>query len=532
MADLQASVTATPISKLRPFWSHIVGAGRANEGLRADWQSHLKLAKLACGFRYVRFHGLYHDDMHVLSEINGRHVYNFQYVDALFDAILDIGVRPFVELGFCPSLIASEVGTVFWWKGNGSPPKNLDHWSDLVDATVRHWVTRYGIDEVRTWYFECWNEPNLRPFFTGTRAQYYSLYEATVKVIKNIDQDLRVGGPSTSNFVPDSRFDNELEDYEVQKKLKDMKDIDSLDWRPVWVEHFLRWCQSRSVPVDFVSCHPYPTDWALDTTGNMSKRVRELQATPRDLALLRKIVSESAYPQAEIHLTEWSSSPSSRDHAHDEVPAAVFIARTMLASLNLVDTIAYWTFTDVFEEEGCGLTPFHGGFGLINLQGIPKPVFHAFRILRNLGSEVLYRDDDHGIITRDPTSGLVQVVLLHYPDEVKTSPPPAYMDRQAAVDLTFVGRSIKKRLFLEGLSPKAPFRSEILVPGGRGDPATAWRALGSPATLSRAKTRELTQYAEKLETKYFNADENGNLVWQEAMKPWTLIRISQLRTAY
>ena len=259
-------------------------------------------------------------------------------------------------------------------------------------ATVDHWIKRYGLEEVRTWYFECWNEvsgvllsggerrlrnpqPNLHQFYTGSRSQYYALYECTVKAVKQLDAAFRVGGPATSNFVPDTRFDQDWEDYEVQKQLEkvnsaekfskaethrnlQVEDIDSLHWRPVWVEHFLQWCYSRQLPVDFVSCHPYPTDWALDTSGNMSKRVRGLQATPDDLAHVRRIVAQSPYPSAEIHLTEWSSSPSSRDHAHDEVPVAIYIVRTMLASLNLVDTIAYWTFTDVFEEEGCGVSPF------------------------------------------------------------------------------------------------------------------------------------------------------------------------------
>ncbi|GES63894.1 beta-xylosidase [Aspergillus terreus] len=212
---LQVSVDKPKIDTFEHFWSQVVGAGRANEGLRADWQAHLKLVHTTCGFKYVRFHGLYHDDMHVIHEIDGQHVYNFQYIDALFDAMLDMGVRPFVEFGFCPSLIATEVDTVFWWKGNGSPPKQLDQWSDLVRATVDHWIKRYGLEEVRTWYFECWNEPNLRQFFTGSRSQYYALYECTVKAVKQLDAALRVGGPATSNFVPDTRFDQDWEDYEV-----------------------------------------------------------------------------------------------------------------------------------------------------------------------------------------------------------------------------------------------------------------------------------------------------------------------------
>ena len=138
--------------------------------------------------------------------------------------------------------------------------------------------------------------------------------------------------------------------------------IDALNWQPVWISHFLDWCHQKKLPVDFVSTHPYPTDWALDGSGSLSKRVRELQATPNDLKRLREIVSKSPFPDAEIHITEWSSSPSPRDHMHDEVPMAIYILRTMLASLDSADTLAYWTFTDVFEEDGPGFQPFRKHF--------------------------------------------------------------------------------------------------------------------------------------------------------------------------
>lgn len=81
---LKASATAAGI-ELPHCWSVCVGAGRANEGLRANWLEHLKLAKDQCGFRYVRFHGLFHDDMFVCREEAGRLIYNFQYTDELFD---------------------------------------------------------------------------------------------------------------------------------------------------------------------------------------------------------------------------------------------------------------------------------------------------------------------------------------------------------------------------------------------------------------------------------------------------------------
>jgi len=119
-----AADAASPGKPLHHHWNFCVGAGRANEGLRADWQEQLDFAIEHCGFKYIRFHGLFHDDMFVYKEVGGEPVYNFQYIDILFDRLLDLGIRPFVEFGFCPAVLATEMGTVFWWKGNGSPPNS------------------------------------------------------------------------------------------------------------------------------------------------------------------------------------------------------------------------------------------------------------------------------------------------------------------------------------------------------------------------------------------------------------------------
>ncbi len=293
------------------FWNVCVGAGRANEGLRAGWREHLKLSVGKCGFQYLRFHGLFHDDMFVYREAeDGTPVYNWQYIDDLFDFMLDTGIRPFVELGFCPKDLATETGTTMWWQGHGSPPNDYGKWCDLVEAFVRHCIARYGLEEVRQWYFEVWNEPNLGPFFRGTRTQYFELYKVTAETIKAIDPELPVGGPATSNFVPDARFDGEEEDTSKQTTF-DVDDLDALDWKGVWVEEFLAFCAKEKLPVDFISTHPYPTDFALDGHGEVRGRSRGVDSTRQDLTWLRRVVDNSSYPDAEIHLTEWSSSPSS-----------------------------------------------------------------------------------------------------------------------------------------------------------------------------------------------------------------------------
>lgn len=269
-------------SALRHVWNECVGAGRANEALRADWQEHVREAVDVLGARFVRFHGVFHDDMFVYRVSDGggfgpnqplaEHVYTFAYVDKVFDAVLAAGARPFVELGFMPRELATQTETVFWWGAHGSPPKDMGRWVELVTTTVRHWIERYGLDEVRAWRFEVWNEPNLVPhFWTGTRTQYFELYEATARAIKDIDAGLQVGGPSTSVFVPDARYAGETQDRSAEVATAEATDPDALDWQPVWIHEFIDWCATRDVPVDFLSTHLYPTDYAFDAGDRVAR---------------------------------------------------------------------------------------------------------------------------------------------------------------------------------------------------------------------------------------------------------------------
>lgn len=520
----------SPGTPFHHHWNLCVGAGRANEGLRADWQEQLVTAVKECGFRYVRFHGLYHDDMFVYREEKGKPVYNFQYIDILFDRLLGIGIKPFVEFGFCPKDLASETGTVFWWKGNGAPPKDFAKWGELVRRTVEHWVARYGIEEVRTWYFEVWNEPNLNPFFRGTKSQYFELYRTSVQVIKAIDPSLRVGGPSTSNFVPDARFDGETEDVSCHKEVTEAKDINTLDWQPVWLRQFLDFCHREKLPVDFVSVHPYPTDWALDehTTGEFKKSTREVGATPRDLALTRKIVSESPFPKAGIHCTEWSSSSSPRDFTHDFPQAATYVTRANVESIGSVDSLSYWTFTDVFEEGGAGDESFHGGFGMINLQGIPKPTYHAYRFLGQLGDEMIVRLPS-GIVTRDGRDGAVSAVAWHYPAEVKQSVPGSFDTRDQAYATFGTGSPQDLQVEISGLRPGSKFVLELLD-GTHGNAMAAWKEMGMPHSPSREETLQLRQAGAATLKETVSADAKGVLNLKRRLEPWSVVFLKEIRS--
>ena len=520
--NISKSSTGVP---LEHFWSYCVGAGRANEGLRANWQEHLELAVQHCGFKYLRFHGLFHDDMCVYRELeDGTPIYNWQYVHDLFDRLLDKGIRPFVELGFCPAEIASVKATCFWWKGNGSPPNDYGKWAALVDSFVRSCIGRYGIEEVRAWYFEVWNEPNLHFFFQGTKSQYFELYKVSVKTIKRIDPALRVGGPATSNFVPDERFDGETED-KTKQKTHSTPDIDSLPWRGVWIEDFIAYCNREKLPMDFLSTHPYPTDFAMDHTGKGKSAVRSIHSTRNDLKWLRDVIDRSPYPNAEIHLTEWSSSPSARDHNHDYIQAATFIVKCNVESIGLVNSLSYWTFTDVFEEHRGGDTAFHGGFGLITFQNIPKPAFHAYRMLNELGDEILARFDG-GIVTRKKGDNKLVVLAYHYPPEVKTALPLAINKHEVAVAVAGTGTPELFELKLDKLAANSTFSEEILD-RSHGSAVEAWHQEGAPHSPDRRLTRELEEIAWSTSKEYLQADEHGQLRISRELQPWALILIRE-----
>ena len=500
---------------LKHFWSTTVGAGRANEGLRASWQEQLHTAVTNNGFRYVRFHGLFHDDMFVYHENNGVPVYNFQYIDDLFDRMLQNGARPFVELGFSPSDMVTRKGsTGFWWKGNGTPPVDYNKWAELVRHFAEHCIQRYGLDEVQNWYFEVWNEPNLsNGFFTGTQAQYFDLYKITAQTLKQVDPKLRVGGPATSNYYLAPEVLQKAEQTSGANLL-------NLPWHPIWVEDFFEYCKKNNLPVDFVSTHPYPADF---TSGGKNMH-RGIDSTRDDLRLVRKMVDASPFPHAEIHLTEWNSSPSSRDHTHDSLPAAAFVVKCNLDSIGLVDSLSYWTFTDVFEEQGAGDTIFHGGFGMINYQGIPKPVFHGYRFMNALGDELLAQTSG-AIVTRDQKSGRLTALAYNYPVEVPYSLPGtsslAEADQMAAM-----GSARPLSIELSGLPPNAPVLIEILNQE-HGNATRAWEEMGQPPTPTREQTEALRKAAWGTAKELVHADASGRLVFQRKLDAWSLVLIRQ-----
>jgi xylan 1,4-beta-xylosidase len=453
-------IDTTKVSgELNTFFKSSIGAGRANEGLRADWQQQLAQIKHDAGFSYIRMHGLLSDDMAVYRvNAQGQEQYNYQYVDALFDYLLSIGIKPFVELGFMPQALASGDKTIFWWRGNVTPPYDYDKWGKLIENLAIHFTQRYGAEEVATWYFEVWNEPNLDGFWTGTQDDYFKLYNYAAKAIKKVNNSYKVGGPATAGAA--------------------------------WIPEMITYCATNQVPLDFVSTHSYGVNQGfLDEFGSTGTVLsKNDMAVSGDVLSSRRQIAESAMPNLELHYTEWSASYTPADPIHDSYHEAAFILQKIKQVGNAVQSMPYWVFTDIFEEAGPRFEAFHGGFGLMNTQGIKKPAYFAYQFLNHLASTELKNTDKQSFATLD-AKGNVQVLLWDYS---YTLPEGVNNQQYYIQDLPAASKAPAK-LSISGLK-QGQYQLTISRVGYRqNDAYTAYIDLGSPAQLSKNQVAHLKQ---------------------------------------
>jgi xylan 1,4-beta-xylosidase len=366
-----------PAHPLPHFWEHMFGSGRAILSLRESYREDLRETKKITAIEYVRFHAIFHDEVGVYDEDpQGKPVLNFSCVDQIYDGLLANGVRPFVELSFMPKkLAAKDAPHAFWYKQNVSPPKDYTKWDELITQFTRHLIERYGIEEVSQWYFEVWNEPNI-DFWAGDphQATYFELYDHTARDIKAVSPRLRIGGPATAQAA--------------------------------WADVFIRHCAENKVPVDFVSSHVYGNDKAEDVFGTHEE-------IPRDRMVCRAVkkvhdqIKSSSMPNLPLFWTEFNASYMNEPDVTDSTYMGPWLADTIRQCDGFVDEMSYWTFSDVFEEQGVVKQPFYGGYGLIAADGIPKPAFNAFLLLHQLGEQRLDEASDSALVTRRRDGTLV-----------------------------------------------------------------------------------------------------------------------------
>ena len=310
--------------------------------LRADYREHLARVQRDIGFKHIRGHGLLDDDM---STLLGGHA-NLANLFSILDFYLSVGLKPILELSFMPEALALDPAkSIMHYKGGTSTFKSAAAWTAFIAEILQGLQARYGVDEIRAWRYEIWNEPNGCGFFCPPPGVpqlegYLELYNATVAAFSAVDPLLSVGGPATASLT--------------------------------WVAEFINATKPSNpnrLQASFLSTHSYPTDY---------KGAAVTRTVWEDNIIAA--AAQAATVGLPLVMTEISAGLGSQ---YDPPFAGAFILHAAAAFLGVanVPTLSYWTFSDVFEEPGFRSEPYVNEYGLQTKYGVPKPAYRAFEML-------------------------------------------------------------------------------------------------------------------------------------------------------
>ena len=392
------SATAVPFPHT---WAPIANIDQFRWLVRTDVREHLRMARDELGVRYVRACAMYSPELRVwthslpdwrMKAAERPHGANWQNVDLGIENLLELGLKPIYTTCFMPAAFTDATATCWPDRNPVGMPRDLDQWSTFVADGLRHHVARFGLEEVRSWYFECWNEPNLGGFFAGSRDDFFRLWSATWKAVKSVDAGFRFGGPSTA--------------------------------RGEWLSEFLDFTAGDGTSPDYLISHVYNNDSESQPLspfdGPASHRVKDSPHFSTGVIRgVRRELTQRGWA-GEVHWNEWGRSWFPHDPAKEGPLEAAFVVKTMAEVAGEADAFAFWCLSDVYDQVGYQSAEFQGNYGMCSLHGLRKPAWKAHQLLQRLGTFRLPVDGGgplhDAIATRSPAG--VQVLVWRYPEQV------------------------------------------------------------------------------------------------------------------
>lgn len=500
---------------VKKSWRKLAAFGRAAEGLRGEWRNQLKNIQNDIPFEYIRFHGIFSDDMMVYSEDSeGNPEYNFSYVDELIDFFIEVRIKPFIELSFMPEKLASEKRHAFNWNANMSFPKDINKWKELIENFLLHLLQRYGIKEVNSWYFEIWD--GFIPGETNIKKSL-ELFKETYLSVKKINNNLKVGG--VNSHLEEMIDTNLLEDYDI-------------------------FCRKEDIVLDFISGKAYAVE-PEDKNESMRSLMAKTNNKAKDKAIFQDSLKYSIYSNQKyiannidkileklkkssvlnkpLFLTEWNNIPDPRDLLHDTCYKSAFLVKNIIENFNKVEALGYWTFTDIFEEvKSTNNSTFHGGLGFVTTNGLKKPIYHAYNFLNKLGERIIKKSENY-IITQKADES-IQILVSNYchfksnttkcmPEEVTLTERESIFDNNIKY-ITFILSELKGEFI------KRTYR----INSESGSVYDEWVKMGATEKLYPEEIRYLKEksiFAYKREEIY----SDKNLIINEKMAPQEVLLI-------
>lgn len=488
VADRTVSVEFNQVANpLHYSFTKLITFGFAAHALRKDFTEQLMQIQNEINFEFIRFHGIFADQLLVYNEKpDGSYYFNFNHTDGIIDNLLGADIKPFVEIGFMPTDLAAAPDKIFWWNAVISPPKDMGRWLEMLEAFFKHLINRYGLMEIRSWYFEFWNEPEVKSFWSGTKEEFFELYTESYKVIKAIDQDIKLGGFGIMNISDTS-----------------------------WLTGLEAFLKEKEIGMDFFSFHVYNLDRNTEPDNKLLSALENVNIAENPIGIFSKNgtimlgdqnhISKSidhaimksksfSFVPDELWITEWNGNINSRDLLQDTCYMAAFIVKTAVENASKVTGMGYWTFTDIFEEFQLEQPMFHGGFGLMTYNGVKKAGYHAYYFLNKLGDELVLQEEDL-IVTKRGNN--YQILLYNYshPNKLYRTFDSSQLSSTSRYTV-FENERIKSyQLKLRGLEGEFTMKKQI-VNRDQGSSFDAWVKMGAPDEMDASSVNYLKSRAE------------------------------------
>lgn len=489
---------------LRHTWKTFTGVGSAKDLLLADVQAMLRQLQRDVGFRYVKFHGILSDDMRVcLPDRDGRLQYSFVYVDKALDFLQSIGLKPLIQLSFMPEALAKEPRRrIMQSTMINAEPADISAWCDLVKAFATHLIRRYGRDEVESWLFTVWNEPDtpLSLFGFASDEEFYRFYHATWQTLRAVQPSLRIAAPSTY--------------------------YDPID-NGTWLRNFTEWCIGHDCLPDDVLFHYYgtslaPSQWGkeknLDFPMSRLQLTRDENLLSRSISLVRGYTDEYYPADSRVFLTEWNFSPAHRSLLGDTCFRSCYLVKNILENMDRLDGMGYWMLTDLFEEHQVPEAMFHGGMGLFTYNGIRKAAYYAYCLLARLGDTLIGQGDGWFLTRRGDAYQLMLYHYRHYSDLYASGE----MFDMTETDRYTVFGPYRKRSFdicLSGMQEGRWQVKEYILNRQYGSAFDKWVEMGAQPLQSQEECALLNSLAQPMMHTSVLAVQDGSLHLKAELEP-------------
>ncbi len=447
---------------LRHTWAGLGNVDQMRWILRRDMQEQLALCHKEIGLKHVRAVGIFDNEMWVFDKDPANYLnrekrntkrYNWRVPYYIYDSLVDIGIAPVVTTCFTPGEMKTGPQTCFATGSNITPPRDWKEWERFVNDFVKGLADRYGIETLKNWYFEVWNEPNLGGFWTGGMDGFFKMFQIVHGAIKSVDSSLKVGGPSTAHSV--------------------------------WLRDLIDFGAKNNCMPDYIIGHIYNND---STAGDPLSPFDGPQGdkenkSPHFLSGItrgaRKQLNEAGF-KGEFHMNEWGLSWHPFAPVRETANEAAFIVKSMCEVSQLADYFAYWCISDIYNQVGYGREAFHGNYGMLNLDGLRKPNYFAHQLLCKLGSEKIEVEgvgdlNTNAFVTRNgkEISAIVYAFDINYTEESAVG--------NSKVEFTLPAGTDKNSISLIRLDSK---ENNIV---------NTWKQMGSPAYPKQAEIKSLAE---------------------------------------